>query len=186
MASESCDSPSLVRICEDALVRASSTCALSAEVTCSAAMVSPVLQFTAFKPTAYWSADAGDRSIDHCCGSGRVRRPGARRRGSIARQARGPSVSACRPILSSETIFRYGDCSSCAARPCRRVPSKTVSPVVLVKSASTIVSFSVSGFDPGASGSTAQRRSAPTTTTAPRAESSRDSPSQPPEYPPLA
>ena len=37
-----------------------------------------------------------------------------------------------------------GSCSSCTESPCRRVPSKTASPVVFVKSASPIVSFSVS------------------------------------------
>ena len=28
-------------------------------------------------------------------------------------------------MRSSETRLRKGDCSSCAARPCRKVPSKT-------------------------------------------------------------
>src|ERR1700683_1427764 len=38
----------------------------------------------------------------------------------------------------SERMCRKGDCASCAARPCRRAPSKTASPVVFVKSARTM------------------------------------------------
>src|SRR5271165_5605124 len=44
-------------------------------------------------------------------------------------------------------MFRYGDCSSCTARACLSVPSKTASPVVLTKSASRTLSFSVSFAD---------------------------------------
>ena len=40
--------------------------------------------------------------------------------------------------------LRNGDCASCTASPCRSVSSNTESPVVLVKSARTIVSVSVS------------------------------------------
>src|SRR6266853_4037783 len=47
-------------------------------------------------------------------------------------------------MRSSLSRLRNGDCSSCTSRPWRRVPSKTESPVVLVKSASTTVSFSES------------------------------------------
>ena len=47
-------------------------------------------------------------------------------------------------MRSSEMRLRKGDCSSCTAKPCLSVPSKTGSPVVFVKSASTIVSLSVS------------------------------------------
>src|SRR5208337_5077592 len=46
-------------------------------------------------------------------------------------------------MRDSGNRFRYGDCSSCTASACFRVPSKTESPVVLTKSASTTVSFSV-------------------------------------------
>src|ERR1700733_15737171 len=41
-------------------------------------------------------------------------------------------------------MFRYGDCESCDARPCRSAPSNTGSPVVFVNSARTMESFSVS------------------------------------------
>src|SRR5882762_277636 len=47
-------------------------------------------------------------------------------------------------MRSSVSKLRNGDCSSCTSRPWRSVPSKTESPVVLVKSASTTVSFSES------------------------------------------
>ena len=47
-------------------------------------------------------------------------------------------------IRWSETRLRKGDCSSCTANPWRSVPSNTGSPVVLAKSARTIVSLSVS------------------------------------------
>src|ERR1700722_3456234 len=47
-------------------------------------------------------------------------------------------------IFSSERRFRKGDCSSWEARPWRSAPSKTGSPVVLLKSARTMVSLSVS------------------------------------------
>src|ERR1700740_1430605 len=46
-------------------------------------------------------------------------------------------------MRDSETIFKYGDCSSCTASACFRVPSNTASPVVLTKSASSTLSFSV-------------------------------------------
>ena len=41
----------------------------------------------------------------------------------------------------SGTMLRKGDCSNCTDNPCRSVPSKTGSPVVLVKSARTMVSL---------------------------------------------
>src|SRR6266478_9629408 len=47
-------------------------------------------------------------------------------------------------MRSSVSSLRNGDCSSCTSRPWRNVPSNTESPVVLVKSASTTVSFSES------------------------------------------
>ena len=73
-------------------------------------------------------------------------------RSQISRASSGVSrASAGRPIRpsafwirSSETRLRKGDCSSCIANPWRSVPSNTGSPVVLVKSARTIVSLSVS------------------------------------------
>ena len=43
-------------------------------------------------------------------------------------------------------LFRYGDCSSCTASACFKVPSKTASPVVFTKSASRTESFSVSAL----------------------------------------
>ena len=56
----------------------------------------------------------------------------------------------CCPIMrrvcwtrSLETRLRKGDCSSCTESPWRIVPSKTGSPVVLEKSASTILCLSV-------------------------------------------
>src|SRR5882724_3358748 len=39
--------------------------------------------------------------------------------------------------------FKYGDCSSCTASACLRVPSKTESPVVFTNSVRRIESFSV-------------------------------------------
>src|SRR5262249_39340941 len=40
--------------------------------------------------------------------------------------------------------FKYGDCSSCVASACLRVPSNTPSPVVFTKSVRSTESFSVS------------------------------------------
>src|SRR6476620_9147201 len=40
-------------------------------------------------------------------------------------------------------MLRKGDCSSCVARACLRVPSKTGSPVVFTNSVSRMESFSV-------------------------------------------
>ncbi len=53
------------------------------------------------------------------------------------------SDSVC-AMRSSEIRLRNGDCSSCAERPCLSVPSNTGSPVVLVKSARTMVSVAPS------------------------------------------
>ena len=50
-------------------------------------------------------------------------------------------------ILSSDTSFRNGDCSSCTDRPWRSVSSKTASPVVFLNSARTIVSAAPSSGD---------------------------------------
>jgi len=44
----------------------------------------------------------------------------------------------------SESTLRKGDCSNCTRKACLRASSNTGSPVVLVKSASTSVSRSVS------------------------------------------
>src|ERR1017187_1764532 len=48
-------------------------------------------------------------------------------------------------IFLSDRTFKKGDCSSSTASACFSASSKTVSPVLLSKSASTTVSFSVSG-----------------------------------------
>ena len=52
------------------------------------------------------------------------------------------SLSVAR-VLASDRMFRNGDCPSCAEIACFKVSSKTASPVVLLKSASTTVSCSV-------------------------------------------
>ena len=51
-------------------------------------------------------------------------------------------VSVC-AMRSSESRLRNGDCSSCDDKPWRSVLSKIGSPVVLVNSARTMLSFSV-------------------------------------------
>src|SRR5580704_9204815 len=64
-------------------------------------------------------------------------------------------------------MFRYGDCSNCTASACFSVPSKTESPVVLTKSASSTLSFSVSLADfPEPKKMCHARNSASTTATA--------------------
>ena len=75
--------------------------------------------------------------------SGRTRP--AQCRESIAHPPAGSSAAAFFRMRSSEIRLRNGDCWSCTASPCRSVSSNTGSPVVLVNSASTIVSLSVSG-----------------------------------------
>jgi hypothetical protein len=74
-----------------------------------------------------------------------VRTQTLRPRSAVRRASAGCSikVSVFR-MRPSEIRLRNGDCPSCTARPWRRVSSNTGSPVVLVKSASTIVSSSVS------------------------------------------
>lgn len=60
--------------------------------------------------------------------------------------SRGRSISrksAC--TTSSSRALRNADCSSAIARPCRKVPSNTGSPVLFTKSANTTTSRSVSG-----------------------------------------
>src|ERR1051326_3279182 len=49
-------------------------------------------------------------------------------------------------IRDCRKTFRYGDCSSCTARACFRVPSKTGSPVVFTNSVRRMESFSVSAL----------------------------------------
>src|SRR5208337_5051809 len=53
------------------------------------------------------------------------------------------SLSVDRTFWSGSS-FKYGDCSSWIVSACFNVPSNTLSPVVLVKSARTMVFFSVS------------------------------------------
>src|SRR5215472_6505864 len=57
--------------------------------------------------------------------------------------AAAPHQLQCVPHRWSDTICKNGDCSSCTARPCVNVWSKTGSPVPLLKSAITNVSVSV-------------------------------------------
>ena len=59
-------------------------------------------------------------------------------------------------ICSSVTRLKKGDCSSSTESPCRSVPSKTGSLVVLTKSARTMVSLSVRRLVSGASDSKAR------------------------------
>ena len=49
-------------------------------------------------------------------------------------------------MRSSESKFKNGDCSNWDESPCRSVPSKTGSPVLLAKSARTMVSLSVGAW----------------------------------------
>src|SRR5712692_10670858 len=67
---------------------------------------------------------------------------------SLLRRASGgrPMKRRASRTRDSGNRFRYGDCSSCTASACFKVPSNTASPVVLAKSARTTVSFSVSAL----------------------------------------
>src|SRR5437868_13520387 len=49
-------------------------------------------------------------------------------------------------IRDCAKMFKYGDCSSCTASACLRVPSKTESPVVLTNSVSRMESFADSAL----------------------------------------
>src|SRR5580700_2159708 len=70
-------------------------------------------------------------------------------------------------MRDSGRIFKYGDCSSCTASACFSVPSKTESPVVLTKSGSSTLSFSLSLADfPEPKKMCHARNSASTTATA--------------------
>ena len=112
-------------------------------VTCSSARTSPVRHSSARSPNTYWLPRLASEPS---------RTAALAVRSQISRAISGVSrVSAGLPISlstcwmrSSEMRLRNGDCSSCTARPCLSVPSNTASPVVLLKSARTIVSLSVS------------------------------------------
>jgi len=140
------DSPSFRPIFVAASPSADNTCALPLAVTCSSASKSPLRQFTARSPTTYWPPllDIDPSMVAALA----VRWQTSRASFCVSRASLSwvikASVSA---IRESDTMLRNGDCSSCTASPCCSVPSKMESPVVLVKSAKTIVSLSVSSWD---------------------------------------
>ncbi len=89
-------------------------------------------------------AEAGDRSAKMALLP--VRRQSSRATSTVTCSVGARPISLnVSPTLRSERMLRKGDCSRSTARACLRVPSKTGSPVELMKSARTTVSFSVSG-----------------------------------------
>ena len=90
------------------------------------------------------ASEAGDRAIQNGRASGSLADflGELRSQPRIRRLAHQSAASAGYAL--SETRLRKGDCSNCTANPWRSVPSNTGSPVVLMKSARTIVSLSVS------------------------------------------
>ena len=142
---EASDSPSFSRIFVAASPSAFSTCSLPLAVACSFASTSPLRQFTAFSPTTYWLPRLEIEPSMVAALAVRWQTSWANSRVSLASLGCAIRASVC-ATRSSESKFRNGDCSSCADSPCRSVPSKTGSPVVLVKSARTMVSLSVSAW----------------------------------------
>ena len=144
LLTEASDSPSLARRLAAALPSVFSTSCLVAASSCSLASVSPVLQPTASKPITYCPPKL---EIDPSS----IALLPVRTQSSLATswviRSLGWRPMRCRvsPTLRSERMLRKGDCPSCTANACFRAPSKTASPVVLSKSANTIMSFSVSG-----------------------------------------
>ena len=119
-----------------------STSSFLAACCCCSSRISPSRQSFARKPRTYslpsvamepsTTAAAPVRSQTSCAVSP-VNRASAGR----------PMRTSVRRMRCSEIRLRKGDCSNCIARPCRRVSSKTGSPVEFAKSASTTVSLSV-------------------------------------------
>ena len=142
---EASDSPSFVRSADAELSKAFSTSPLPEARACSATSVSPVAQLIAFKPITYslprleiepasmallptrWHSSRATSPVTACSGERPIRR-------SVA------------VTFRSERMFRNGDCPRSTASACFSVSSNTGSPVLLAKSASTMLSFSVSGF----------------------------------------
>src|SRR5438132_3861810 len=90
------------------------------------------------------SAEAGDGARQHGLAAVRTQISLATSGESPSPGARPISFRVSRTIWSGRRL-RKGDWESCAERPCFRVSSNTGSPVMLVKSARTMESFSVSG-----------------------------------------
>src|ERR1039458_1631588 len=144
LCTEASDSPSLARMAVAAVVSALSTPSLLGASACSLARLSPVLQATASRPRMYWlprlEMDPPRTALLP------VRRQSSRATSAVTCSVGARPISfSVSPTLRSERMLRNGDCSRSTARACLRVPSKTGSPVELVKSARTTVSFSVRG-----------------------------------------
>src|SRR6266852_6467498 len=137
------DSPSFPRKLDAALPTAGSTSSLVAAVICSLARESPLAQFRASSATTYWLPSAAIDPLSMALMFSRSQISRATLPVTRSSAARPINWSALRIVLSG-TMFRYGDCSSCTASACFRVPSNTGSPVVFTKSARRMESFSVS------------------------------------------
>ena len=137
------DSPTRVLNLLAILLSALSTSSFFAACTCSSARTSPVRQSFARSPSTYWLPRLAIEPSSTTALA--VRSQISRATLGVSRASEGWPISrrACW-ICWSEMMLRKGDCSSCTDSPCRSVPSKTVSPVVFVKSARTIVSLLVS------------------------------------------
>ncbi len=138
------DSPSLPRRLDAAFPSAFSTSCLLAASSCSLASVSPLLQPTASTPITYcppkFEMDPSRNALLP------VRIQSSRAISRVIRSFEGrPMRRSVSSTLRSDRILRKGDCPSCTPSACFSASSKRGSPVEFVKSASTTVSFSVSG-----------------------------------------
>ena len=140
---EASDSPNLLRRLAAALPSAVNTCSLLFASPPSRARESAVWQLAASRSITNWLPSLEiDPAISALLPS---RWQISLARSDVTRVSGGRfmyfSVSR---TFGSGTIFRKGDWSRSTARASLSVPSKTLSPVVLVKSANTILSCSVS------------------------------------------
>ena len=137
------DSPTSLRSFAAAWPSVGRTCSFPAAVTCSRASTSPFAQFRASRPIMYCVPSAAIEPARYALLPVRwhTSRAKSSRQSLIRRMRHLPQRLA---TFSSETMFRKGDWPKSTARACLSVSSKTSSPVELAKSASTMVSFSVS------------------------------------------
>src|ERR1700745_239104 len=137
------DSPNLPRSRKAAWSSVLRTSSLPEARACSSARLSPVLQLEALRPITYWlpKLEIEPASIALLP----VRWHNSRVRSWVSLSLAGlPINRRVSWTFCAGRTLRKGDCDSCTDRACFKASSKTASPVVLVKSARTIVSFSVS------------------------------------------
>ncbi len=115
-------------------------------VTCSCASGSPLWQFTAFSPSTYWLPRLAIDPAMYALLPARWQSSRATSGVSVVLAGRVHQLQRCRHFVVGQHIQRTATGSDATLSAVLSVSSKTASPVLLSKSARTMVSLSVKGL----------------------------------------